>query len=124
MIVPEKGTERNQKELIKNTVEYQRIPLRTNQNSPRLTASEKNLVTESHQKPPKATAPKFSKGQQVWFCNGVQWLQGTIERVITGVRNEYNVLDSRGLGLFVLGLEGGFKQKVSVIEKKLSERLV
>ena len=26
--------------------------------------------------------------------------------------------------LYELGLEGGFKQKVSVIEKKLSERLV
>ena len=67
---------------------YRSIPECTDQKTPTLT----NI--NQHQ-------PKFSEGQLVWFSNGVQWLQGTIERVITGVRNEYNVLDSRGWGLFV-----------------------
>ncbi|OKH11170.1 hypothetical protein [[Limnothrix rosea] IAM M-220] len=110
---PEYSRVSESQQVPKRTGAYQR---KTHHNSPQLTASEKNPVTESYRKLPECTdqketeinpnqlssiAPKFSKGQSVWFWNGVQWLQGTIERVITGVRNEYNVLDFKGWGLFV-----------------------
>jgi hypothetical protein len=49
----------------------------------------------------KSIAPKYQKGDRVWFLRAGEWIKGTVQAVYQGIVTQYRCLDSTGAEFFI-----------------------